>query len=63
MPIAADAKGVESIRKSVKSWACGYRPRRALAKRAKRKKGKAAASKPGTTASKQSGKVSAKAKD
>lgn len=63
MPIAADAKGVESIRKSVKSWACGYRPRRALAKRAKRKKGKAAASiKAGTTA-KQQGKVSATAKD
>ena len=64
MPIPADAKGVESIRSSVKSWACGYRPKGALAKRAKRKKAKAAANrKPGTTASKQSGKVSAQAKD
>lgn len=63
MPIPADAKGVESIRSSVKSWACGYRPKGALAKRAKRKKAKAAANrKPGTTASKQSGKVSAQAK-
>jgi D-alanyl-D-alanine carboxypeptidase len=61
MPIPADAKGVESIRSSVKSWACGYRPKGALAKRAKRKKAKAAANrKAGSTASKQSGKVSAK---
>ncbi len=64
MPIPADAKGVESIRSSVKSWACGYRPKGALAKRAKRKKAKAAANrKPGNTASKQPGKVSAQAKD
>ena len=64
MPIAADAKGVQSIRNSVKVRACGYRPKGAVAKRAKRKRARAAAKrKSGKTASKQSGKVSAKAKD
>jgi D-alanyl-D-alanine carboxypeptidase len=40
LPLAADAKGAASIRHAVISWACGTgRPRRALARRAKRKKG------------------------
>jgi D-alanyl-D-alanine carboxypeptidase len=63
MPIPADAKAVESIRNSVKSWACGYRPKGALAKRAKRKKAKAAANRKPGAASKQPGKVSTQAKD
>jgi D-alanyl-D-alanine carboxypeptidase len=63
MPIPADAKAVESIRNSVKSWACGYRPKGALAKRAKRKKAKAAANRKPGAATKQPGKASAQAKD
>ena len=42
MPVAADAKGVVSIRHAVVSWACGTGRRRTLA-RSKRKREKAAA--------------------